>query len=132
MTTRRDDRYVLVEGTHVLWAVPAVRTRGVRRGTLIPLPQPAAGVAGLYRDGEAPPVPVSTVLSEDGAYLLLLGDARTEAAVLVDEVRRVASGTVVSHHADGQATPFVAGAVDVGEDQALILDVGVLLKAILQ
>jgi chemotaxis signal transduction protein len=108
------------------WAVALDRVeRVLAAGSLLPLPDPEPGVAGLlHRDGAT--ITVLSPFGADHGQVLVLDDHGTSVGLLVDEVTGIerVEGAAGPPPA-GQRSPLVAGVLGGGQP-LLLLDVGVL------
>jgi chemotaxis signal transduction protein len=91
-----------------------------------------AGVAGLVMDGDSA-LPVLSVLGSDGDRLLVLEVGGRRFGLLVEEVSGVAAVDEerLTPPPEGQATPLITGVLDSDQEVALVIDVGVLAKQVL-
>lgn len=110
------------------YAVPVEQAREVRPAdTVVPLPSPGAGVAGMLRRGDEA-VPVLDALGAGGRHVLVVESEGRVFGVVAEEVLGVEAVGRIDPAPSGQDHPLVAGVVQEPDALLLIADVDALAR----
>ena len=114
--------------SNTTYALPVEDVAEVRSAvTMVPLPAPRPGVAGLARRAEGS-LTVLSVLGENGAHVIVVDNGETAFGLLVDEVTDVTEvdESAISPPPPGQTGQAVSGVIHDGADLVLLLDAAAL------
>lgn len=113
-----------------VYYVPVANTLEVRSiSTLVPLPAPTPGVAGVIeRDGTT--LPVVRALGEGSRHVLLISAYRSPVGVLVEEVTGIVEVTedAMGPPPPGQDDPLVKAVICEDDGLSFVVDVGELVR----